>query len=354
MKKILVLMLCLLLLAGCDQTDPVESSPVETEITTEQGTESMLQQAEEMQEVNSDEAAMNFMETAGEPSNENKSADDYEEETSTEPVEEEMTQEETEPQFSVTEVEPYTMYSSTSLNVRSTPYVADGNKSFILSTNEEVSVVAEASTGWVKISCDKGTGYCNPKYLIDTQIVIETQAAPETSKPVQQEAAVNTNGLVRGNCTDEQWAAAVDYWSRIPDYWRQSFADNGWTMTVTNDDFWTQYGYPASSPDQRLGGITVYEPKLIYVRADCARLETVLPHEFGHFIDCINGFPSQTSEFNELFNSEKDGFKEYRNYDNHSKTSTYEYFAQIWSQLITDPSSESSAANSFAFVRNYY
>ena len=54
-----------------------------------------------------------------------------------------------------TPVSPYTMYSQTSLNVRSAPDVS-ASKQFVLSVNDTVTVTAEVENGWVAVTGDKG------------------------------------------------------------------------------------------------------------------------------------------------------------------------------------------------------
>lgn len=174
----------------------------------------------------------------------------------------------------------------------------------------------------------------------------ETMPEPEPT----EETAQSPSGLVRENCTDRQWNDAVSIWNRLPEYWRSAFAEDGWTMIVTNNDFWTPSGY---APETRLAGLTMYDPRIIYIRADCTRIEVAIFHEIGHYADSKTGFPSCTDEFYRLYESEKDTFQEYRNFDNHGTVNTTEYFATIWMQLYLDPASEESAPESFAFVRNH-
>lgn len=156
-------------------------------------------------------------------------------------------------------------------------------------------------------------------------------------------------GIVQGSCTDEQFSNAVEYWSHIPLEWRERFVSDGWVMYVTDENFWSSYGYSIE-----LIGIAVYAPKTIYVSGRTHRIAVAVVHEFAHYVDCVNGFPSESDEFGEIFNREKNGFEQYMPYgDNHLISNCREYFAAVFNQLIEYPQSESSAPDSFAFVRRY-
>lgn len=142
---------------------------------------------------------------------------------------------EAEPEYTVTEVEPYTMYATTSLNVREKAYKA-ADRVYVLGINEEVQVRAQCDNGWVYASSSKGEGYCNSHYLASEPIA---QPVPEasTSYPDSDVSSV----IVRGNCTDEQYQKCMGLWAIIPQHWQQRLEDCGWKIILTNDDFWTSY-----------------------------------------------------------------------------------------------------------------
>lgn len=260
-------------------------------------------------------------------------------------------------------VEEYAMYSSTWLNVRSGPSV-DYDRLFVLSLNQAVTVSSEVDNGWVYVTTEDGSvGYCNGSYLSEEKVTVTTNTSSGSSSSNSSGSSSGSSssgssssssvansvidGVVyRDNCTDAQWNQAVAYWNQVPSGLRSAFISRGWKMIVTNNDFWTSRGYSS------LAGITIYDSKLIYIRASNMRT-TTFGHELGHFLDYINGFPSQSSTFASYFASEKSSFVEYDSRGDQSKTSAIEFWAAIVAQLFVAPNTESTAPNSFAYVRQY-
>lgn len=119
-------------------------------------------------------------------------------------------------------------------------------------------------------------------------------------------------------------------------------------MVVTNNDFCTQYGYGGMI----LAALTVMDENLIYIHASHMRSITI-GHELGHFLDCIAGWPSQTSEFQQLFWQESGSFVEHDSRGDQSKQNTHEFFAAICCQTYIAPDTEATAPQSFAFVKQY-
>lgn len=98
-------------------------------------------------------------------------------------------------------VSPYTMYSQTSLNVRSAPDVS-ASKQFVLSVNDTVTVTAEVENGWVAVTGDKGSGYCNKAYLGTEQI-----PEPEPVEDIWYVTYYNNYGSAEAD------ASAVTQWA---------------------------------------------------------------------------------------------------------------------------------------------
>ena len=97
--------------------------------------------------------------------------------------EEATTQEETTTAVVITDIEK-TMYSTTSLNVRSGPS-ADYDKIGSLKKGQQVKVTGKAEqTGWYRIEYSGKTGFVSGKYLQDEPLPEETTQAP-TQAPTQ-------------------------------------------------------------------------------------------------------------------------------------------------------------------------
>lgn len=180
----------------------------------------------------------------------------------------------------------------------------------------------------------------------------EEQSASSPQTAVSDSAAGADNPvdscLVRETCTDAQWEEITALWNMIPGNLRENFESDGWTMVATSDDFWTAYGYG------RIAALTVYSAQRCYIRADNSRLAVCVAHEFGHYIDQTNGWPSKSDEFIAIYHREKDGFSGYLAVDDHYTSDAQEYFAQVFCQIITAPDTADSAPDSFAFVQHFF
>lgn len=259
-------------------------------------------------------------------------------ETMSEPEGEEtaVETEETPPAWTETPVTPYVMYAQTSLNVRSGPDVSF-ERLFTLPVNEQVSVTAKVDNGWVAVTAGEQSGYCNKTYLGMEEVAVE-----ETSNV----STVIDGALVRENCSDAEWNAAIRYWNQVPSGLRRSFAANNWQMIVTNNNFWTSNGYSS------LAGLTLPDAHVIYIHASHMR-KTTVGHEMCHYLDMVQGWPSQSVAFADLFAQERGSFTEYDSRGDQSKQNVTEYFAAVACQLFVAPETESSAPQSFAYVRQY-
>ena len=79
-----------------------------------------------------------------------------------------------EPEYTYTDMTA-TMYATQTVNVRDLPST-DGEKVGSLSTNQEVSITGQASTGWYRIQYEGGTAYVSDKYLADEKVEVQTPA----------------------------------------------------------------------------------------------------------------------------------------------------------------------------------
>lgn len=185
----------------------------------------------------------------------------------------------------------------------------------------------------------------------ETTSPTETVPGATTGEPPITEAAsaVPVEGcLVRKNCTDAQWAEIVSLWQMIPSELRTAFDSSGWVMVCTSEDFWTAENV------SKCAGLTVIGSKKCYVRSDNSRLPVTVAHEFGHWLDYANGWVSSTDEFTALYNSERWNFVGYMEVgDGHYTSTSKEYFAQVFCQLLVAPWTADSALGSFAYVERF-
>ena len=123
-----------------------------------------------------------------------------------------------EPEFTVTELTA-TKYATQSVNVRSGPST-DYDKIGGLTTNQEVQVTGQASTGWYRFTWTDGReAYVSDKYLSDSKV--EKPAASET--PSNGGSTANSGSAASSNYETGVWIDMGDYYFIIPnsedEYW---------------------------------------------------------------------------------------------------------------------------------------
>ena len=114
--------------------------------------------------------------------------------------------------------------------------------------------------------------------------------------------------------------------SFLPEDMLYEFAASGWRIQVTDKNVDQYYC------DGRYGsvmGCTAYDENLIVIEdRDVAVTEAPI-HEIGHWYDEYHGHPSQTAEFDVIYNSETDDF--YRAFNYYSHYDKTEMFAEsLW------------------------
>ena len=123
-----------------------------------------------------------------------------------------------EPEFTVTEVTA-TKYATQSVNVRSGPST-DYDKIGGLTTNQEVQVTGQASTGWWRIQYNGSEAYVSDKYLSDEKV--EKPAASETPSN-GGESTAGTGSAASSNYETGVWHDMGDYFFYIAntsdEYW---------------------------------------------------------------------------------------------------------------------------------------
>ena len=168
-SRFIILLTALLttsLLIGCGAESTTNQTETATATTTE---ESTTEQTEEPT-ATPEETVEPTPEATEEPSEETTVETKPE---TTETAEPEPT-EEPEPEYTYTDMTA-TMYATQTVNVRDLPST-DGEKVGSLSTNQEVSITGQASTGWYRIQYEGGTAYVSDKYLADEKVEVQTPA----------------------------------------------------------------------------------------------------------------------------------------------------------------------------------
>lgn len=108
-----------------------------------------------------------------------------------------------------------------------------------------------------------------------------------------------------GNVIQASVDRANDLLNVIPKNLLDGFLDNGWTFYVTDKNIaYDILGGQFNS----VKGVTDFDNHEIYIEQRDAAIETAVVHEFGHYLDYINGDQSQTAEFADIFNTESNSF----------------------------------------------
>lgn len=180
---LVVVMTLAMVACGTQETTndvPVSTETIEATVESDENSEA-VSETEQATEAPVDEVVKTVDETVESESSEATSETESDEVASTpdsEAVESEASEPETsEPEFTVTELTA-TKYATQSVNVRSGPST-DYDKIGGLTTNQEVQVTGQASTGWYRfIWTDGREAYVSDKYLSDSKV--EKPAASET------------------------------------------------------------------------------------------------------------------------------------------------------------------------------
>ncbi|EOU1990355.1 hypothetical protein [Clostridium perfringens] len=150
--------------------------------------------------------------------------------------------------------------------------------------------------------------------------------------------------------TEELANLTNTYLSYVPKNVMNNFVANGWKVVLTDKNIAETYYH-----DKSLGkivGLTMSEAKTIYILASKNAIKSSTLHEMGHFVDIQMDVPSNSEEFLEDFNNEKDTFEVY-SFDGHYKRNHFEFFAEVFQESILNPNRCKKSANkTYDFVKN--
>lgn len=137
-------------------------------------------------------------------------------------------------------------------------------------------------------------------------------------------------------------------WNALPDSIRVFIAERGWVIRVTDDPYWEEFGHDPVS------GMTVFSRKTCFITDSRFCVKHALYHEIGHLIDMESGFPSKSEEFQRIYESESDRWKEVDDLKGYGRSNSLEYFAETFQYILRygDRYAE-TAPETYAFVRRY-
>lgn len=118
------------------------------------------------------------------------------------------------------------------------------------------------------------------------------------------------DGDVSQNSVDR----ANELLNAMPERLLEGFIDRGWRFYVTDKNI----AYDILGGEfNSVKGVTDFDNHEIFIEQREAAVETAVVHEFGHYLDCINGYQSKTAEFADIFSSESNSFVQTFNVDFH-------------------------------------
>ena len=135
---------------------------------------------------------------------------------------------------------------------------------------------------------------------------------------------------VGNDVVDENIFKAIKCFSELPQNVQNVFVGSGWKIRVSSE-------YPTGSPNCE--GYCDPNVKKIFIKAATDEFKSSLWHEVGHFIDFQCDYPSESSEFAEIFKKEKGYLMRENNTYEFYKYCTMnekEYFAESFANYMND------------------
>ena len=115
-----------------------------------------------------------------------------------------------------------------------------------------------------------------------------------------------------GNVSQDSVDRANELLNAMPERLLESFIDRGWRFYVTDKNI----AYDILGGEfNSVKGVTDFDNHEIFIEQREAAVETAVVHEFGHYLDYINGNQSQTAEFSDIFSAESNAFVKTFNVD---------------------------------------
>lgn len=115
-----------------------------------------------------------------------------------------------------------------------------------------------------------------------------------------------------GNVSQDSVDRANELLNAMPERLLEGFVDRGWRFYVTDKNI----AYDILGGEfNSMKGVTDFDNHEIFIEQREAAVETAVVHEFGHYLDYINGNQSQTAEFSDVFSAESNAFVKTFNVD---------------------------------------
>lgn len=229
------------------------------------------------------------------------------------------------------------MHTTSSSCVRNSP-TAKGEMVGTIRKGQDVSVTGICTeSGWYRIDYGDNCAFISNEYVDNGSAVVSAEK-PDSS-----------NLFVRGEegVSDAMVLAVEREYLMIPENVRTYLQNSGWTITISAQNLKERY-----RKDGDTIGIIVYNKSEILIdNREVA--ESAVIHEVGHFIDYEENRISESEEFVNIYESEKDAYCEYRFTAEHNTSESNEYFAEAFLSCVCDPVGMKNACpQTYAYIMN--
>lgn len=159
-----------------------------------------------------------------------------------------------------------------------------------------------------------------------------------------------------GNISEAQLTLADSELRLIPSGIVNAALANGWTFYVTSKDIASNYYIGDSSKYWgQIVALTMQKEKKVYIQNTKIKTSSrSVIHEMGHVLDLMNGVVSNTTEFDNIYNEEKEKYPVYTGDVNPDRIiDRQEYFASSFMQYITNRNGiKNNAPKTFSYIEN--
>lgn len=155
--------------------------------------------------------------------------------------------------------------------------------------------------------------------------------------------------LFNDGVSAEKFSFVESSFANVPANVLASFTNSGWKIYVSERNLDKLFRFGNSS----ILGILMTDRSEIWISNRVKSADTVL-HEFGHFIDEMNGEPSSTPAFVQAHSEEVSSFASYHKTHKNNYQTAYEYFAESYSEFILNPAALNKACpKTYAFLLQF-
>ena len=162
----------------------------------------------------------------------------------------------------------------------------------------------------------------------------ETETIEEETEETAEQLKVESKTL-KVYTTTETTEEVIEQLELLPAEISKKLA--GWTIYADNKKLYEiadENGEYNGTPIEYLGGISFKQSKVIFLNEEY--VDTSLLHEIGHAVNSEFGLLSETEEFKNIYESEKDNFDCYvgDGDEEHCTKNESEYFAEAFHQYL--------------------